>query len=111
MPWRTAERKVIGTVVISEEGAPPRPPTPPTPAVQSFIDEHRKLKAIIDRHGEKGSCITRTTLESEGKVTSEALDRHIRLFENHDALGSITEEGFCGKEALKKLKNKLKMEL
>ncbi len=113
MPWATAERKVIGTVVISEEGVPPAP-APPTPEIQAFIDEHRKLKGILDKHGAQGACVPRSTLEREGGVVGEQLDRHIRVFTGSDAASPITEEGeevLCGKSAIKELKRKLEVEL
>jgi hypothetical protein len=116
MVWTTVERKVIGTVVISEEAptTPTTPPMPPSPVIASFLEEHRRLKAIIDRYGAKGTCITRGTLESEGEVTGERLDKHIRVFEDSDAASPITEEGeevLCGKSAIKELKRKLEVDL
>lgn len=110
MPWVTVEKKVIGTVELKEKAVSP-PAVPPSPIIADFIEEHRKLKNVIDRLGKQGLCVTRSTLESEGNVSGESLDSHIRLFENHDALGSITEEGFCGKSALIELKKRMKMEL
>ena len=110
MPWVSVEKKVIGTVELKEKEEVP-PVVPPSPLIADFLEEHRKLKNIIDKYGTRGECVTRGTLESEGNVSGESLDNHIRLFENHDALGSITEEGFCGKTALTELKKKMKMEL
>ncbi|GAH25227.1 unnamed protein product [marine sediment metagenome] len=113
MPWVSVEKKVIGTVELREEGVPPvvPPVVPPSPIIASFIDEHRKLKAIIDKHGTRGECVTRGTMESEGEVMGERMDMHIQKFKEHDVFESITEEGFCGKEALKRLKTKLEVEL
>jgi len=114
MPWKTAERKVIGTVVISEEGAPPRPPAPPSPIIADFIAEHRKLKRILDNYGAKGACVPRSTLEKEGGIVGEQLDRHIRVFTGSDAASPITEEGeevLCSKSSIRELKKKLEVEL
>ena len=114
MPWVSVEKKVIGTVELKEKGVAPVPPAPPTPVITSFLDEHRKLKGIIDKHGGRGACVTRSTLEREGKVSGERLDQHIRVFEKSDAASPITEEGeevLCGKEAVRELKRKLEVEL
>lgn len=114
MAWVSVEKKVIGTVELKEEGVPPRPPrppAPPTPDVLSFIEEHRRLKGIIAKYGTRGECVTRGTMESEGKVTGERMDMHIQKFKEHDVFESITEDGFCGKEAIKRLKTKLEVEL
>jgi hypothetical protein len=113
MPERVVQRVKLADVDI-KSGVPPRPPVPPappSPIVASFIEEHWKLKAIIDRHGTRGECVTRGTLESEGKVTGERMNLHIQKFKEHDVFESITEDGFCGKEALKQLKTKLEVEL
>jgi len=118
--WKTAEKKIIGTVLLVEEGVTPRPVTPtpkppvPVPIIQSFIDEHKKLKAILDSYGAKGACVPRTTLEKEGGIVGEQLDRHIRVFTNSDAAAPITEEGeevLCSKNAIRELKKKLEVEL
>ena len=111
MPWRTAERKVIGTVVISEEGAPPMPHAPPTPAVQAFLDEHRRLKKTLDSYGAKGMCVTRSTLEKEGRVSGDILDKHIDVFRAHSAISEVDGDILCGREALSKLKKKIRLEL
>ena len=108
MPWVSVEKKVIGTVELKERE---EVPVPPTPIVLSFIEEHRKLKGIVDKYGTRGECVTRSTLESEGDVMGERMDMHIQKFKEHDVFESITEDGFCGKEALKRLKTKLEVEL
>lgn len=113
MPWVSVEKKVIGTVELKEKAVPP-PVVPPSPIIADFIEEHRKLKAIIDRHGKNGLCVARGTLETEGGIVGEQLDRHIRVFTGSDAASPITEEGeevFCGKSAIKELKRKLEVEL
>ena len=110
MPWVSVEKKVIGTVEIQEEGeVPPVVPTPPI--ISDFIEEHRKLKAIIDRQGTRGLCVTRGTLESEGKVTGERLDKHLDVFHDHHALEEVDGEVLCGRTALYDLKRKIKLEL
>ena len=114
MAWVSVEKKVIGTVELKEEGVPPVVPEPvvsPSPDVLSFIEEHRKLKGIIAKYGTQGLCVSRPTLESEGEVMGERLDMHIQKFKEHDVFESITEDGFCGKEAIKRLKAKLEVEL
>lgn len=110
MVWVSVEKKVIGTVELKEKGEVP-PVVPPSPIISDFIEEHRKLKAIIDRHGKSGLCVSRSTLESEGKVEGERLDKHIKMFVDHDAASAITDEGICGREAIKELKKKLEVEL
>ena len=113
MPWVSIEKKVIGTVEIQEEEeVPPVVPTPPI--ISDFIEEHRKLKRILDNYGAKGACVPRSTLEREGGIVGEQLDRHIRVFTGSDAASPVTEEGeevFCGKNAIKELKRKLEVEL
>ena len=113
MPWISVEKKVIGTVELKEKAVPP-PVVPPAPDVLSFIEEHRKLKRIMDNYGAKGACVPRSTLEREGGVVGEQLDRHIRVFTGSDAASPITEEGeevFCSKSSIRELKKKLEVEL
>jgi hypothetical protein len=111
MPWISVEKKVIGTVELKEEEAPPAPPAPPSPIIASFLEEHRKLKAIIDRHGTRGECVTRGTLESEGNVSSERLGKHIDVFRAHHAVSEVDGDILCGRESLSKLKKKIRLEL
>ena len=110
MAWVSVEKKVIGTVELKEKGVPP-PIVPPSPIVASFIEEHRKLKGIIDRLGKQGLCVTRSTLESEGKVSSERLGKHIDVFRAHSAISEVDGDILCGREALSKLKDKIRLEL
>lgn len=112
MVWKIAEQKIIGTVLLVEEPTP-KPPIP-VPIIQSFIDEHRKLKGILDKYGAKGACVPRSTLEREGGVSGEQLDRHIRVFTGSDAASPITEEGeeiLCSKSSIRELKKRLEVEL
>jgi len=118
MGWVSVEKKAIGTVELKEEEVPVVPPIVPEPVVppiiSDFIEEHRKLKAILDKYGATGACVPRSTLEREGGIVGEQLDRHIRVFTNSDAASPITGEGeevLCGKSAIKVLKHKLEVEL
>ena len=110
MPWVTVEKKVIGTVEIQEEEEVP-PVVPPSPIIADFIEEHRKLKNVIDRLGKQGLCVTRSTLESEGNVSSERLGKHIDVFRAHSAISEVDGGILCGRESLTRLKDKLKLEL
>lgn len=103
---------VVGRVDVGGEGE--APPAPSTPAIEAFVEEHRKLKKIIDDFGKQGLCVTRGTLERKGGVKGEDLDRHIHVFRGSDAASPITEEGkevLCGKKALSALKKKMKIEM
>ena len=110
MAWVSVEKKVIGTVELKEAAAPPTP-VPPSPIVASFIEEHRRLKGIIDRLGKQGLCVTQGTLESEGNVSSERLGKHIDVFRAHSAISEVDGDILCGRESLTRLKDKLKLEL
>jgi len=105
---------VIGTVEV-ESGPGPGPGPGPAPSViDSFIEEHRKLKRILDNYGAKGMCVPRSVLERESGITGKRLDQHLRVFEGSDAAAPITEEGeevICGKSAIEELKKKIKLEL
>lgn len=112
MPWVTAEKKEIGIVVIEEEGVPTPPPVTPVPTVyESFMKEHRKLKVILDRYGKRGECVTIGTLATEGGVDEERAKKHVDVFVSNDYVAPITEDGVCGREAIKELKKQLQEEL
>ena len=106
---------VIGTVDVSGGGPGPGPGPGPAPSViDSFIEEHRKLKSILDRYGAQGMCVPRSVLERESGIAGKRLDQHLRVFEGSDAVAPITEEGeevLCGKSAIEELKKKIKLEL
>jgi len=106
---------VIGSVDVGRGGPVTTPtPGPALPIIEAFIEEHRKLKEIIDRYGARGVCVTRSALEKESGISGEQLDRHIRVFTGSDAAAHITEEGeevLCGKRAIEELKRKLEVEL
>jgi len=105
---------VVGSVEVGR-GGPVTTPTPgpaPTPAtIEAFIEEHRKLKEIIDRYGARGVCVTRSTLEKESGIKGERLDKHIDVFQAHSAISEVDGDILCGREALSKLKEKIKLEL
>jgi len=103
---------VIGRVDVGG-GGPVTTPTPgPTlPIIEAFIEEHRKLKEIIDRYGARGVCVTRSTLEKESGIKGERLEKHIDVFQAHSAISEVDGDILCGREALSKLKEKIKLEL
>ncbi|RLG35333.1 hypothetical protein DRN97_00040 [Methanosarcinales archaeon] len=102
---------VIGTVEV-ESGPGPGPGPGPSPSViDSFIEEHRKLKNILDRYGAQGMCVPRSALERESGIKGERLDKHIEVFQAHSAISEVDGDILCGREALSKLKEKIKLEL
>lgn len=121
MPERVVQRVRLADVDIKPPVAPTpippvRTPTPPVrlPIIESFIEEHKKLKSILDRYGAEGKCARRSELERESGITGKRLDQHLRVLTNSDAAASITEEGeevLCGKRAIEELKKKIKLEL
>ncbi|RLG43630.1 MAG: hypothetical protein DRN81_06140 [Thermoproteota archaeon] len=104
---------VIGTVEVGGPGPGPGPGPSPS-VIDSFIEEHRKLKNILDRYGAQGMCVPRSVLERESGIAGKRLDQHLRVFEGSDTAATITEEGeevLCGKTAIEELKKKIKLEL
>lgn len=114
MVWKTAEKKIIGTVVLEEEGVTPKPPTPtPTPKpvpqdVKDFMTEHKRLQTIVDRDG----CINRAKLMAEGKITNEKrMDQHLQFFEDDDAISEVDKEtdAYCSGSAISDLRKRLEV--
>lgn len=106
MVWRTAEKKIIGTVLLVEE----KPPVP-VPVIEAFLKEHADLKRIIEGYGKRSECVSRSTLEIDSKLSPERVGKHLELFKAHDVAIDITPEGVCGKDALRKFKELLEVEL
>ncbi len=110
---RIVQRVKLAEVDIKPGG--PKPPKPPVPSViKEFLEEHKRLKAIIDKYGKRGMCVTRSTLEKDSGVKGERLEKHIRDFISSDVLSSVTEKGeevLCGKESIREFKKRLEVEL
>ena len=111
MVWKTAEKKIIGTVEIREEGEEPTPPVPVSDIIKDFVKEHAALKGIIDGYGKKGLCVTKGTLISDSKLSAERLDKHIDVFKEHDFVTTTSEDTVCGRESIRELKKRLEVEL
>jgi hypothetical protein len=114
MAKKIAERKIIGTILIQAEGEEVTPVTPvePEKAVENWLAEHSRLANIINRYGNKGECVSKDMLVTESKLPGDRVEQHLAVFEQHDFLGKITDEGsVCGRDAVRAFKKKLEVEL
>lgn len=108
MVWVTVHELDIARVHLVREGVTPTPKPPvPVPVIEAFFKEHADLKRIIDRYG----CVDISILETDSKLSPERFDKHVEWFKKHDAVIAVTPEGICGKDALRKLKERLEVEL
>lgn len=112
MVWKTAEKKIIGTVSIIEEGEVVPPVVPPVPdVVKDFVKEHVALKKLIDNYGKKGQCVTKESLIADSKLSVERLNKHLEVFKEHDVIAPASGDTVCGREAIRALKKQLEVNL
>lgn len=86
MAWVTAEKKIVGTVTISEVPVAPATPTPkpvipPEISVpyEEVLRRHEALRTAIEAAGKKGNCITLNELGAATNLDLGTVDKHWKI--------------------------------
>ena len=107
MVWRTAERKVVGSVSIGEEGLLP-PPFIPT----AFFEDHKKIKRVIDHKGYYSyQCVTPSEIAEEVGLSEGVVKEHIDVLELDEAAVPMQKgenPAVCSVQGLDRLVKKLR---
>lgn len=74
------EEKIIARAEITRPGGVPG--APPTAAIS--LEEHKKVKTIIDRAGERGNCVPIDTLASEAGITEEKVNASVAFLKEDE---------------------------
>ena len=106
MVWRTAERRVVGSVDIGGEGVVPPPFTP-----TGFLERHKKIKKEIDKKGKSYLCITPTEIAEKVGVSPEVVQEHIDVLVLDEAAVSVQKgdnPAICSSDGLSRLVDNLR---
>ena len=95
------EEKQIGKATITSTGAGTvtPPATPSTGDIASFVAEHKKIKAHLD----KGGCMTIDNIATMFKLTPERVNDHMTVFEIDKYLVKPTTGVVCSFDAVNRM--------
>jgi len=83
MVWKTAERTIVGQVSIGKTPtAPPYVPPPITPPITppvtaTFLADHKKIKAYLDKEGKKYLCPRIDEVAGTTGLSADVVQLHI----------------------------------
>ncbi len=92
------EEKQIGKATITSTGAGTVTP-PSTGDIASFVAEHKKIKAHLD----KGGCMTIDNIATMFKLTPERVNDHMTVFEIDKYLVKPTTGVVCSFDAVNRM--------
>lgn len=130
MVWELEERKAVGGIpIVTEPGEelPPAPEVPPiTPAPPEgiglkpaavpvtptgFLEEHKKIKSIIDKRGYRYLCTKPSKIADDSGLPLDVVLEHLKVMEL-DESAKFMETGedalICGIDALQRLVENLR---
>jgi len=96
---------VVETKQIAKVGIQREETTPVSSDITDFIEEHKKLKTIIDRAG--ASCITLEELMEKSGLSEERLQKHVDLFAEDDYVAQATKQAICNRRAIEEMAKRL----
>lgn len=120
MTWTLVRQTELAKVEISKTRVTPRPPavTPapvvaPTVAIREFVTQHKLLKSLIQKAGEKKKCLPVDWIVRDSGLSAHDVDSHLRVFEMDRYTSKINNGVVCSVEAvgelMKALRSKRKM--
>ena len=98
------EEKIIARAEISRPGAVPG--APPTAAIS--LEEHKKVKTIIDRAGERGDCVPIDTLASEAGMPEEKVNASMAILKEDEYSTQCCPTYICSYRAAENMLSRIK---
>jgi hypothetical protein len=122
MAKRRIDTVEIGVEIVPEGGTPVGPSAPPSDVtglpiggikkLQTYIDDHKMVKKVIDKEGYKSRCSSAARIAADTGLPLEVVQEHLELMEIDESvkyMESGTEDPMvCGIDALQRLVENLR---
>lgn len=104
MAWKLVGTRELATIEI------PGVAQPETPAstIREFVTQHRLLKNMLEKAGEKRQCATVDSIIVDSGLSANDVNRHMRIFEMDGYMTKISNDVVCSAEAINELMSVLK---
>ena len=118
MVWKVADRTIVGQVSIGRTPtAPVAPPitppvTPPvTPITATFLADHKKIRAYLEKEGKKYLCPRIDEIVGTTGIPADVVQLHIDVMSEDEAIAVVQKgvnPGICSVDALQRLVENLR---
>ncbi|MCK4454546.1 hypothetical protein KAU51_04390 [Candidatus Parcubacteria bacterium] len=88
MVWRTAEKKIVGSVSIGEEGVTPPPFTP-----SGFLERHKEIAKYLRKEGKKYKCPSLSAIAEATNIDEETVRLHRDVMLEDEAVAEVNKDG------------------
>lgn len=110
MVWKTADRRVVGQVSIGKTPTTPVTPpyTPPItpPVTATFLADHKKIKAYLDKEGKKYLCPRIDEVAGTTGLSADVVQLHIDVMSEDEAI-AVVQKGvnptICSVDGMQRL--------
>lgn len=104
MTWKLVGTRELATIEI------PRvtPGVTPAATIRDFVTQHRLLKNMLEKMGEKRQCATVDSIVVDSGLSANDVDRHMRIFEMDGYMTKVSNNVVCSAEAINELMSVLK---
>jgi len=111
MVWKTAERTIVGQVSIGRTPTPPYVPPVTPPVTATFLADHKKIRAYLEKQGKKYLCPTIDEIAGTTGISKEVTQIHIDVMSEDEAL-AVVQKGanpaICSVDAMQRLVENLR---
>jgi len=117
MTWELVGQTELAVIDIPAAARlPSRTPVPETPArtpaptmaIREFVTQHKLLKSLIQKAGEKRKCLPVDWIVRDSGLSAHDVDSHLRVFEMDRYTSKINNGIVCSIEAVGELMKALR---
>ena len=115
MVWKTVDRRVVGQVSIGRTPTapyvPPVTPPIPLPETATFLADHKKIKAYLDKEGKKYLCPQIDEIAGTTGLSVDVVQLHIDVMDEDEAI-AVMQKGanpvICSVDGMQRLVENLR---